>query len=80
MPGNDDTTLWLPIDSKFPTESYESLLDAYEIADKAVVDSARKQFIRAINGFAKQISTKYLANIKNKTINNNNLQTHSATH
>ena len=62
MPGNDnDMTLWLPIDSKFPTESYESLLDAYEIADKNAVDAARKQLIRAVDGFAKDISTKYIS-------------------
>ena len=62
MPGNDnDMTLWLPIDSKFPTESYESLLDAYEIADKNAVEAARKQLIRAVDGFAKDISTKYIS-------------------
>ena len=62
MPGNDDDmTLWLPIDSKFPTESYESLLDAYEIADKNAVETARKQLIRAVDGFAKDISTKYIS-------------------
>ena len=62
MPGkNDDSTLWLPIDSKFPTESYEALIDAYESADKDVVSSARKQLIRAVDGFAKDISTKYIS-------------------
>ena len=62
MPGKDtDSVLWLPIDSKFPTESYESLLDAYEVADKDTVDSARKVLIRAIDGFAKDISTKYIS-------------------
>ena len=62
MPGNnDDSTLWLPIDSKFPTESYETLLDAYENADKDAVESARKQLIRAVDGFAKDISTKYIS-------------------
>ena len=62
MPGNDNkTTLWLPIDSKFPTESYEVLIDAYESADKDTVDVARKQLIRAIDGFAKDISTKYIS-------------------
>ena len=62
MPGQDkDSTLWLPIDSKFPTESYESLLDAYESADKDAVESARKVLIRAIDGFAKDISTKYIS-------------------
>ena len=62
MPGKDqESTLWLPIDSKFPTESYESLLDAYESADKDAVDSARKILIRAVDGFAKDISTKYIS-------------------
>ena len=62
MPGNDnDSILWLPIDSKFPTESYELLLDAYETADKNNVESARKQLIRSVNGFAKDISTKYIS-------------------
>ena len=62
MPGKDsDGTLWLPIDSKFPTESYETLIDAYESADKDAVDSARKQLIRAVDGFSKDISSKYIS-------------------
>ena len=62
MPGKDtDSVLWLPIDSKFPTESYEALLDAYEVADKDTVEAARKTLIRAIDGFAKDISTKYIS-------------------
>ena len=61
MPGNDEATLWLPIDSKFPTESYEALLDMYESADKDAVDKSRKELIRTIDGFAKDISTKYIS-------------------
>ena len=61
MPGNDEETLWLPIDSKFPTESYELLLDAYEKADKDAVETSRKQLIRTIDTFAKDISTKYIS-------------------
>jgi len=61
MPGSDDNTLWLPIDSKFPTESYETLLDAYESADKDTVENARKNLVRAIDTFAKDISTKYIS-------------------
>ena len=62
MPGkSDDSTLWLPIDSKFPTKSYEDLLSAYELADKDAVDFSRKQLIRAVDGFAKDISTKYIS-------------------
>ena len=62
MPGKtNDTVLWLPIDSKFPTESYELLIDAYDQADKSIVESARKQLIRSIDTFAKDISTKYIS-------------------
>ena len=61
MPGDNKNTLWLPIDSKFPTESYEVLIDAYESADKDTVESARKQLIRAIDGFARDISSKYIS-------------------
>jgi len=62
LPGSDkDNTIWLPIDSKFPTESYEILLDEYEKADKESIEKARKNFISAIDKFAKDISSKYIA-------------------
>ena len=62
MPGdNESSVLWLPIDSKFPTKSYEDLLNAYEVADKDTVEIARKQLIRAVDGFAKDISGKYIS-------------------
>ena len=62
LPGSDkDNTIWLPIDSKFPTESYEILLDEYENADKDAIERARKNFISAIDKFAKDISSKYIA-------------------
>ena len=62
LPGSDkDNTIWLPIDSKFPTESYEVLLDEYEKGDKDSIEKARKNFITAIDKFAKDISSKYIA-------------------
>jgi len=62
LPGsNKDNTIWLPIDSKFPTESYEILLDEYEKADKDSIERARKNFISSIDKFAKEISSKYIA-------------------
>jgi len=62
MPGSEkDGTLWLPIDSKFPTASYDELLDAYDTADKDSVDKARKVLVKAVDGFAKDISTKYIS-------------------
>ncbi len=62
LPGSDkENTIWLPIDSKFPTESYEVLLDEYETGDKEAIEKARKNFISAIDKFAKEISSKYIA-------------------
>mgnify|MGYP001246650308 CR=1 FL=1 len=62
LPGSDkENTIWLPIDSKFPTESYEILLDEYEKADKESIERARKSFISSIDKFAKDISSKYIA-------------------
>ena len=61
MPGSDDNTLWLPVDSKFPTEPYEILLDKYENGSKEDIEDARKQLIRTIDSFAKDISKKYIS-------------------
>ena len=61
MPGSDDSTLWLPVDSKFPTEPYEILLDKYENGSKEDIEDARKQLIRTIDSFAKDISKKYIS-------------------
>ena len=61
MPGSNDNTLWLPVDSKFPTEPYEILLDKYENGSKEDIEDARKQLIRTIDSFAKDISKKYIS-------------------
>ena len=61
MPGSDNSTLWLPVDSKFPTEPYEILLDKYENGSKEDIEDARKQLIRTIDSFAKDISKKYIS-------------------
>jgi DNA recombination protein RmuC len=57
LPGNGDTPLLLPIDSKFPIEDYNRLLDA---EDKTAIDEARKSLTLKIRTFAKDISTKYI--------------------
>jgi DNA recombination protein RmuC len=57
LPGNGDTPLLLPIDSKFPIEDYNRLLDA---EDKAAIDEARKSLTQKIRAFAKDISDKYI--------------------
>src|SRR5215217_1316414 len=48
LPGNKDKTLWLPIDSKFPKEDFEWLMQAYELGDIVQIDESRKAFVRGI--------------------------------
>jgi len=61
LPGkNDDDTVWLPIDSKFPIEPYNELMDAENTADKDQIENARKHLVRSIDTFAKDISSKYI--------------------
>ena len=60
MPG-EDTAVWLPIDSKFPLDAYEKLIDAYEIGDPASVESAQKELRDRIRRFAKDIHDKYIS-------------------
>lgn len=52
--------LWLPIDSKFPIEDYDRLLDAFDKGDKEVIESAQKVLLKKIESFAKSISEKYI--------------------
>ena len=61
LPGkNTDEVVWMPVDSKFPIESYEILLEAYEQGNPEQIESAQKVMIRAVEGFAKNISEKYI--------------------
>lgn len=61
LPGKiDENVVWLPIDSKFPIENYELLLNAYEESDKVKIDNAQKILLRSIELFAKTISEKYI--------------------
>ena len=62
IPSKEDSSrpVWLPIDSKLPTTSYEALIDAYDKGDKKAVDDARKMFARTVKGFAKDIHDKYI--------------------
>ncbi|UKE47268.1 DNA recombination protein RmuC [Xanthomonas cerealis] len=59
--GHEDTPVWLPIDSKFPREDYERLLDAQELGDAEQVLAMGAQLERAIRVQAKSISDKYIA-------------------
>ncbi|MCQ8895893.1 DNA recombination protein RmuC [Limnobacter humi] len=62
LPGKeDDKPVWLPIDSKFPKEQYERLLEAFDRADADGVATASKALEQAVRLEAKSIAEKYLA-------------------
>ncbi len=61
MPGKDeDSTIYLPIDSKFPVENYSRLLAAYDNGNKTEIDRYAKALAADVKEQAKKISTKYL--------------------
>ena len=61
LPGKgDEKTVWLPMDSKFPLESYQVLLQAYEEDEPAKIELAQKGLLKVVESFAKDISTKYI--------------------
>jgi DNA recombination protein RmuC len=62
MPGQGQGSepLWLPIDAKFPNESYERLLDAQARADAEAAMLEGKALERDVRLQAKQISDKYI--------------------
>jgi DNA recombination protein RmuC len=59
MPGQEGQVL-LPIDSKFPQESYLRLVDAYELGDKGSVEIYRSELIKAVKKAAYDIQSKYI--------------------
>lgn len=60
MPGTDGGTVWLPIDSKFPGDTYAHLQDAYSSGDAEAVAAARRALETVIRAEAKDIRTKYV--------------------
>lgn len=63
LPGHDEAgekVVWLPIDSKFPMEDYQRLIDAQEQADKAAADRHMKNLENRIKTEAKSIKEKYI--------------------
>ncbi len=60
MPGDGDEPVYLPIDSKFPLDAYNNLMDAYDSGDAGQVKNAVDILRSRIKAFAKDISTKYI--------------------
>ncbi len=60
LPADDGSCIWLPIDSKFPADCYEQLLDAQDSGDKTAIAAAQTALKQRIFSFAKDIRDKYL--------------------
>ena len=63
LPGSRDDRgrcMWLPIDSKFPTEDYARLQTAADVGDPAAVQAATDALMRALKAAAKDIAEKYV--------------------
>ena len=60
LPGADGQTVWLPIDSKFPGDTYAHLQEAQAAGDAQAVEAARRALEQVIRAEAKDIRTKYV--------------------
>lgn len=59
MPGKE-TSVYLPIDSKFPVENYSRLIAAYDNGSKTDIEQYQKALKNDVKEQAKKISTKYI--------------------
>jgi Uncharacterized protein conserved in bacteria len=60
LPGDEEGVVYLPVDAKFPADTYTKLVDAYETGNAEEIDQAAKMLERAIKSFAKSIHDKYI--------------------
>ncbi len=60
LPGDDGKCVYLPIDAKFPGDTYAALADAYESGDPAQIAAAQSALELRIKGCAKDIRDKYI--------------------
>jgi DNA recombination protein RmuC len=63
LPGQEadkEKIVWMPIDSKFPQEDYQRLMDAQEAADKESAERSIKNLEMRIKAEARHIKEKYL--------------------
>lgn len=63
LPGKEERNgevVWLPIDSKFPQEDYQRLMDAQEQGNPVLAEEAAKSMELKVKSFAKDIRDKYI--------------------
>ena len=60
LPGDESGPVYLPIDSKFPTENYIALINAYDVGDAIQITTFSRKLQDDIESFAKDIHDKYI--------------------
>ncbi len=60
LPG-DGSTVYLPIDAKFPVDAFSRLIDAYDEGNRDAVELARANFVATVQSFARSINEKYIS-------------------
>lgn len=61
LPSDDDSFVYLPIDSKFPGDTYAKLVDAMNSGNKEEIEVCSKNLLRTIKSEAKDIHDKYIS-------------------
>lgn len=61
LPDDDDSFVYLPIDSKFPGDTYAKLVDAMNSGNKEEIGVCSKNLLRTIKSEAKDIHDKYIS-------------------
>ena len=59
--GAEGELIYLPIDSKFPLETYYKIKDAIDTGNRDELDLARKELRAKLRTYAKDIATKYIS-------------------
>ena len=60
LPGTGEGPVYLPIDAKFPGDTYAALVDAYDTGSAEAVSAAASALTARLRQEAKDISTKYI--------------------
>ncbi len=61
LPGlGDGNIIWLPIDVKFPKETYEKIQNAYSLGEKKKLEMAKKNMESVLKKMSKDIKEKYI--------------------
>ena len=61
LPADEDSFVYLPIDSKFPGDTYQALVNAMEEGNKEQIDRCAKSLVATIKSEAKDIRDKYIS-------------------